>query len=248
MTRTIAIANQKGGVGKTTTAVSLAHDLARRGYSVILADLDAQGNCSACFGLAPTPGLYRLLLGDVALPDVLQEVRPGLQLLASDSSTARLKVALAGEAYREGILAQALEDAPADFVILDTSPGRDLLHDMAHHAAGEIVAAVALDHLALVGVTQELETLQTVREHGHACELVAILPTFWDPVTIESRVNLQRLVDTFGALVLPAVPRTTRLREAPALGLTIWEHLPGDHGAVTAYTRLVERILDHAES
>lgn len=248
MTRIIAIANQKGGVGKTTTAVSLAADLARRGYTVILADLDAQGNASASLGLTPSPALLRLLLDRAPIGELLQEVRPGLQLLASDGSTARLKVALAGEPYRETILARALQDAPADFVLLDCGPGRDLLTDMAHEAAGEIVAPVACDHLALLGITQELETLQAVRAHGHAVEMTAILPTFWDATTTESRVNLQRLVDTFGALVLPAVPRSTRLRELPALGRTIWEHLPGDHPAAVAYTRLTERVLRHDQT
>jgi len=248
MARIIAIANQKGGVGKTTTAVSLAHALAMRGRRVILADLDAQGNVSACFGRQPSPGLFRLLIEAAPLADLLAEVRPGLDLLASDVSTARLKLALAGEPYREAILARALANVSHDFVILDMGPGRDLLHDMAHNAAGEVVAPVAVDHLALVGVGMELATLRAVREHGHAVELTAILPTFWDPITTESRLNLEKLVSTFVDLVLPAVPRTTRLREAPALGLTLWEHLPGDHPACVAYTRLTERVLSHAQA
>ena len=248
MARIIAIANQKGGVGKTTTAVSLAHALAMCGRRVILADLDAQGNVSACFGRQPSPGLYRLLIDGDALADLLTEVRPGLDLLPSDVSTARLKLALAGEPYRESILARALANVSHDFVILDMGPGRDLLHDMAHHAAGEVVAPVALDHLAMVGIAMELETLATERAHSHPVELVGILPQFWDPITTESRVNLEQLVARFGPLVLPAVPRTTRLREAPALALTVWEHMPGDHPACVAYTRLVERVLSHAQA
>ena len=243
----IAIANQKGGVGKTTTAVALAHDLARRGREVVLVDLDAQGNASACFGLAPSPGLYRFMLDTSPAPDLLVEVRPHLWLLPSDASTAELKMALAGKAYRETLLARALQRLTASWVILDTGPSRDIMHDMAHHAADLVIAPVAVDHLALVGVAQELDTLRLVREHGHDAELAAILPTFWDRTTNESRDNLQRLVDTYGELVLPAVPRTVRLREAPAFGLTVWEHLPEDHEACQSYRRLTERMLHYGQ-
>jgi len=242
--RTIAIANQKGGVGKTTTAIALSHDLARRGHSTVLVDLDAQGNAAPCLGLSPGPALYRLLLGLAPLDDLLVEARPNLWFLASDASTAKLKPALAAEAYRETILAKALEPLEAEFCILDTGPSRDVLHDNAHHAASEIITPVALDHLALIGVAQELETLKVVRDHGHAVEMVAILPTFWDATTTESATNLKKLVDTFGDLVLPAVPRTTRLREAPAYGQTLWEYMREDHLAWQAYERLTRRVLD----
>jgi len=241
--RVIAVANQKGGVAKTTTAVTLAHDLARRSHSVILVDLDAQGNVAPCFGLPPSPGLYKLLLSLVPMDDLLVEVRPSLWLLPSDSSTAKLKMILAAEPYRETILARALAVVDADYVILDTGPSRDLLHDNAHHAAEEVICPVAVDHLALIGVAQEMETLKFIRAHGHAVEMAAILPTFWDKTTNESQVNLSKLVEKFGDLVLPAVPRTTRLREAPALGMTIWEYLKPNHSAYRAYQRLTERIL-----
>ena len=242
--RTIAIANQKGGVAKTTTAVTLAHALAQQGHSVVLVDLDAQGNAAPCFGLTPSPALYELRLGLTPLDALLVEVRPSLWLLASDASTAKLKTILAAEAYRETILAKALRQLDADFVILDTGPSRDLLHDNAHHAASEIIVPVGLDHLALIGAAQELEPLKVVRAHGHPVEVIAILPTFWDATTIESSVNLQKLVETFGDLVLPAIPRTTRLREAPALGRTLWEHLPESHPAAQAYIRLTRRVLN----
>ena len=239
----IAIANQKGGVAKTTTAVTLAHDLARRGYSVVLIDLDAQGNVAPCFGLDPSPGLFELMLNLRSLEELLIEVRPSLWFLPSDSSTAKLKTILAAEAYRETVLARKLAPLDAEYVIIDTGPSRDILHDNAHHAASQVIIPAAVDHLALIGVVQEIDSLKTVREHGHPVEVTAILPTFWDTTTIESAVNLKKLVATFGDLVLPAIPRTTRLREAPALGLTLWEHLKNNHPAYLAYQHLTRRVI-----
>ncbi len=244
--RVLAIANQKGGVGKTTTAVTLAHDLARKGHTTVLVDLDAQGNAAACLGLSPAPGLYKLLLGLTPLDELLTEARPGLWFLASDASTAKVKMALAAEPYRESILAKALTPLEADFCLLDCGPSRDLLHDLAHHAAGEVVIPTACDHLSLAGVKQELDSLQLVQEHGHKVACLAVLPTFYDTVTTESQTNLRRLVDAFGPLVLPAIPRATRLREAPAAGLTLWEYLSDGHPACKAYGFLTERVLEGA--
>jgi chromosome partitioning protein len=241
--RTIGVSNQKGGVGKTTTAVALAHDLTRRGFTVCLADLDAQGNASVALGLKPAPGLWRLLMGLATLADVLIEARPNLWLLPGDVTTAELKDSLVGKRYRETVLARALAGLEADFCILDTGPSRDLMHDLAHEAAGEVIIPAQLDHLALVGVAQEMDSLREVREHGHPIEVTAILPTFYDSTTRESAHNLQKLAETFGDLVLPAVPRTTKLREAPAYGRTLWEYLPDDHLAVIRYKSLTRRVL-----
>jgi len=123
--KTIAVANQKGGVGKTTTALALASDLARKGHTVVLVDLDAQGNLSPALGLKPSPGLYRLLLGLATLDELLVEARPSLWLLPGDSNTAKLKTMLAAESYRETILAKALSEPclepPLGLAILDFS-------------------------------------------------------------------------------------------------------------------------------
>ncbi len=242
--KTIAIANQKGGVGKTTTAVSLAHGLANAGKSVVLIDLDPQGNCAPCLRVAPAPGLYRLLLGFAKLEDVLVEVRDNLWLLPSDPSTAELKAILSAKDYKEYILATALEPLDVDYCVLDCAPSRDVLHTSAHHAASQVIVPAGLDFLALAGVVQEFETIKMVRNRGHSVEVSAVLPTFWDRTTNESANNLKELVDRFGDLVMPAVSRCTRLREAPAVGQTIWEYLPEHHQVREAYSRLTRRVLD----
>lgn len=244
MTRYIGVVAEKGGVGKTTTALALSHDLARRGYTVVLCDLDTQGHCARCLGIDPQPGLYNVMTGAVKLADALIEARPGLWLLPGDTSTKELKEKLIERRYRETILARALADIEADFVVIDTGPGRDVLHDNAHHAAGEVIIPAACDYLALVGIRQTFDTLAEVRhEGGHPVEVTAILPTFWDARTKESDTNLTKLRATFGDLVTDAVPRTTKLREAPAYGQTVWEYLPDGHAAALAYRALTTRVL-----
>jgi chromosome partitioning protein len=238
------VANQKGGIGKTTTAVALAHGLARRGYTTVLVDLDAQGNAATCLGLKPGPALLQLVMGLAQINEVLVEARPLLWFIGSDTRTANLKIAIAMQEYeRETVVAKVLRPLECDFVIFDTGPGRDVMHQNAHHAAHEVVIPAAVDHLALIGVGQEFETLKAVREQGHDIEVTAILPTFYDQVTRESAHNLQELSATFGDLVLPPVPRYVKLREAPAYGRTVWEHIHKDHPVALAYQGLIERVL-----
>ena len=244
MTRTILLANQKGGTAKTTSAIALSHDLAQRGHTVVLIDLDAQGNLSSALGVKPSPSLYQVLLGLTKLSDALIEVHPDLWLLGGDKSTKELKEILVGKPYRETILSRTLAPVESDFIILDTGPSRDLMHDNAHHAADQVIVPCALDFLAMAGLAQEVESLKEVREHGHKIELLAVLPVFFEQVTNESRRNLQALTTKFGSLVLPAVPRTVLLREAPSYGKTIWEYLPATHKACAAYKRLTERVLN----
>lgn len=244
MTRFIGIVAEKGGVGKTTTAVTLAHDLARRGHVVCLIDLDTQGHLARCLGLPQQPGLFNVMTGRVRLADALVEARPNLWLLPGDPSTKELKELLIQRRYRETILARALADIDAAFVVIDTGPGRDILHDNAHHAVNEVVIPVSCDYLALVGVQQTFDTLAEVRnDGGHPVEVTAILPTFYDKTTKESDTNRAKLRATFGDLVLDAIPRTTKLREAPAFGQTLWEYLPAGHAAALAYRKLTARVL-----
>lgn len=246
-----ATTNQKGGVGKTTTAIALAHGLARLGRTVVLVDLDAQGNAAAALGQQPAPGVTQLLLEGRPIADLCLEIRPNFWLLPGDPSTARLKTELA-LSFAEGrrtpdLLARALADLDVQHVIIDTGPSRDLLHNLVYHAADNLVIPTTLDFLGLVGVAQQFESLDDVRRSApptaarQPLEVIGILPTFWDATTNESEVNLRQLVKTFGDLVVPAIPRTTRLREAPARGLTPWEILPAKK--LAGYQALLGRLV-----
>ena len=248
--KVITIANQKGGVGKTTTTVNLAHGLAQRGKVVVMFDLDAQGNAATCFGVEPADDLHRLILRNEPLRNVVTQVRKRLWLIRSNGSTELVNRALITTDYREYVLRDIIrDDIPrADYVLLDTAPSRSMLNTNAHHAADEVIIPAKLDHLALIGVAQETETLKIVRQHGHEVDVLAILPTFFDKITKETELNYRRLAERFGNLVLPAVPASTRLREASRKGKTAWEYLdPSRHSEILkAYERLIERVLEGA--
>jgi chromosome partitioning protein len=234
-----AVTTQKGGVGKTTAAIALSHGLARAGHTAVLVDLDAQGNAAAALGRQPAPHVTRLLLERAPVADLCVEIRPNFWLLPGDASTAALKTALHGRPL--GALAAALADLDVDHIVIDTSPSRDLLHTLAYHAADRLVIPTTLDYLGMVGVAQQFESLADMRAAGKALEVTGLLPTFWDSTTNESERNLRALVERFGDLVVPAIPRATKLREGPARGLTPWEILPASK--LAGYQVLVERTL-----
>jgi len=245
--RIVAIANQKGGTAKTTTAVNLAARLAMLGREVVLIDLDSQGSASACLGLVPSPGVHQWLIGGADFDAVTVEIRPHLRLLASDASTAKAELSLAGEDYRHEVLADRLAHVNgAEYIILDCAPSRGLLHVAAHHAADLAIIPVQVDHLAVVGCMQEMSAIDAVRKRGHVIEVLAILPTFFESVTLESTQNLAELRRLFGDLVADPIPRATKVREASAYGHTVFEHLATGHPVCVAYRKLGERVLKNA--
>ncbi len=228
MHTTLAILNQKGGVGKTTTAVTLATGLARSGYRVLLVDLDTQGNVADCLGLSHGDDLRRLLSPDLRCP-LQQAITPTgvtrLDVIRSDKSTTALKQTLAGVTMREYVLADVLEEAPYDVILLDCAPSADLLHFAALVAADYLLIPTRLDKLAVNGVRDALQTLAALKRISH-CQVAGILPTFYERVTLESHEQLIHLAQTFGKLVLPPIPQDTQCRVASRYGKTLWEYSP----------------------
>ena len=223
---TLAILNQKGGVGKTTTAVTLAHGLALSGLRVLLVDLDAQGNVADALGLEKHGDLYRLLFdgsGSVAQ----RSGRDGLDVILGDKSTVEAKQRLTGMNFREMALRAALDQVRGyDVCVLDVAPGVDVLQVAALVACDKFLIPVALDHLAVVGAADALASAVGLAKYTHCGTLAGVLPTFWERQTREGQVQLETLVEQFGNLVWPPVPRDTKAREAAAEGLTLWEYAP----------------------
>jgi len=243
---TIAIANQKGGVGKTTTAVNLAHGLALKHHNVLLVDLDPQGQCAPHLGMEQEPGLFNLLVADLPLRDVVRTTgRANLWLLPGNKRTKTAETLMVIEAKGVGTLQSVLgEKVNGDrlhYLILDTAPSVGGIQENALYACDLLLVPTSLDHLGLKGLTEILKTLRAVNRP--AAPKVWILPTFYDEVTRESRVNLAHLQETFGELVLTPIHRATVLRECPAVGRTIFEHAP-ESRAAEEYARLVWEVLD----
>jgi chromosome partitioning protein len=232
MTKTtiITVANQKGGVGKTTTAVTLAHGLAQQNYRILLVDLDSQGNVADSLGLEAGDDLHRLLFPGLTQP--LAQVtrssgRPNLDVIRSNKKTVPLKLALSGVDFREFVLTQALQQTDYDAILIDCPPSVDLFQTAALVAADYLLIPTQLDQLAVKGVLDVMHSLAAIQQTSQSgCMLAGVIPTFYDRVTNESHGQLMHLAKTFQKKVFPPIPLDTKCRESTRYGQTLWEYAP----------------------
>jgi chromosome partitioning protein len=244
--RRIAILNQKGGTGKTTTAVNLAAGVAERGHEVLLVDTDAQGNVGASLGIRGPKTLYHVLVEGADPIDVSVPVRKNLDVITSDATLAAAEIWLAQQdvEIRSRVLLQRLNLMQVTrryaYVVLDCGPSLNLLNQNALTYADEVVIPVTCDYLALVGVKQVLQTIKDVQRHlSHAVRVSAVLPTFYDGRTRLAREAYTTLRGHFRAKCLDPIRRSTGLAEAPANRKTIFEYDPDSNGA-SDYKRVVD--------
>ncbi len=244
--RKIAVTLSKGGVGKTTTALNLAHGLAMTGERVLLVDADTQGQAAAALGAAPERGFANILSGNAPPDDALTVVRKNLSLLAGGQQLAAAKGVIAGRGdggvYAVSDALDSLE-ANYDYCIVDTAPGWDQLTVSVLFFAAEVIAPVALDAMALQGLAQFVKSIEPVKRH-HTLSL-AILPTFFDRRVKKSEEILGQLKKHFKANMLEAIRYNVRLAEAPGYGKTIFEFDKNSPGAID-YAKLVEHIRNGA--
>jgi chromosome partitioning protein len=248
--RTIAIANQKGGVGKTTTAINLAAALSADGRRVLLLDLDPQGNASTGLGVYRRdrePGTYQVLTGDLKLESAIRTgVLERLDLLVAEPGLAGLEIELVSQPRREYRLRDTLKPALSryDFVLIDCPPSLGLLTLNGLVAATSVLIPLQCEYFALEGLSQILRTVSLVRQQlNPSLSIEGVLLTMHD-----RRNNLSDLVAAdvrgfMGAQVLQTViPRSVRISEAPSHGqpiLTYDARSPGSH----AYIRLAGELL-----
>lgn len=249
MGRTIAIANQKGGVGKTTTAVNVAVALGDLGQRVLVVDLDPQANATSGLGVdyrILDLGSYEAIIGDAHPVDAIQPaVREGVDLLPATPNLAGANVELVELDRREFRLADALAliRDDYDYVIIDCPPSLGLLTVNALAAADEVLIPVQTEFYALQGIDQLLDTINLVRERlQERLTILGAVMTMFDDENRLARTIFNDVYRTFPHRVFRVViPRHPALAEAPSLGLSIFEHSRTSHGA-RAYRRLAKEI------
>lgn len=252
MTQTIiAVVNQKGGVGKTTTSINLAAELANDKKSVLLVDLDPQGNATSGLGLAKTEAkhtTYDILCNGINLADSVHQTHVAqLFVVPANANLAGAEVELVGREEREFTLKQALEQAAYDYIIIDCPPSLGLLTINGLTAATTVLIPVQTEYFALEGLSQLLDTVQAVRGSTNPhLELMGVALTMYDKRNSLSEQVQAEVAKYFGdKLFKTVIPRNVRLAEAPSYGRTIYEHDRWSKGA-RAYKSLAKEVKQRA--
>jgi chromosome partitioning protein len=244
--RKIAVQNLKGGTGKTTSSINVAHALARRGRKVLLIDADVQGNVAASLGLGrPQATLYNLLLEDLVWSACVVSARENLDVIPADSTLAVAEIQLAGLPRREETLAIRLRGVTGyDYVIVDSGPTLSLLHQNVLLFADELLIPISTEYLAMLGAQQIFQSLAFLKKYfDRAPRVAGIIPTFFDQRTNISVEVADAINQAYSQLcpVLPSIPVDTKVSQASAKKKTLFEHAPTSRAA-EAYLRLAEQI------
>ena len=254
MGKIIAITNQKGGVGKTTTSVNLAASLAATQHSVLLVDLDPQGNATMGCGIEKNDVEYSscsLLLDDIRFSEaVLSPEALGFDLIASNADLTAAEVELMGVEEREQRLANALEAGSAgyEYILIDCPPSLNLLTLNALVAADSVLIPMQCEYYALEGLSALLDTLSQVRKSVNPkLNLEGLLRTMYDPRSRLTREVSNQLVNHFeDRLFRTVIPRNIRLAEAPSHGLPVIKYDKSSKGAL-AYLALASEMVRRDE-
>jgi len=252
-TKVICIANQKGGVGKTTTAVSLAHGLSQKGRRVLLIDLDPQGQSATALGRNPEPGAFYLLtMGSTPQETTFVQSwvrfsgREGLYLLPGDQQTMAAQTVLNAQDKPISAIRQSIQRFFKDglhYILFDTAPSVGGIQERAVWAADLVIVPTATEFLSADGVSKVLRMMSILQEKKNwRGNLLGILPTFYDEQTRESKATMEKLQEKFDASVLPPIHRSTLLRECAAEGKTIFE-MDGLCRAAKQYQALTQHVM-----
>ncbi|MEV0198010.1 ParA family protein [Nonomuraea sp. NPDC050691] len=252
--RVIAVANQKGGVGKTTTSVNIAAALSMNGQRVLVVDLDPQGNASTALATehrGDVPDVYQVLVDDLPMADIVKQVpdMPGLYCAPATIDLAGAEIELVSLVAREARLRRALSayEAELDYIIIDCPPSLGLLTVNALVAAEEVMIPIQCEYYALEGLGQLLRNVDLIKAHlNPTLRLSTIVLTMYDGRTRLASQVAEEVRAHFGDTVLSTViPRSVRLSEAPSYGQSVMTYDPGSSGAM-AYMDAAREIAYRA--
>ncbi|MCI8469836.1 MAG: ParA family protein [Eggerthellaceae bacterium] len=250
-TKIVAIINQKGGVGKSTTAINLAAALGEMGKQVLLVDLDPQGNCSSGLGIEKgnvENCIYDVLLNDLPIEEVIiPDVCPGLDIAPATINLAGAEVELVSEMARENRLKDAVGSMRGkyDFIFIDCPPSLGLLTVNALVAADKLLIPIQCEFYALEGVTKLLDSMKRVKSRlNPSLDIFGVLLTMYDSRTTLSKQVVDEVRGYFGRDVFDTpIPRTVKLSEAPSFGMPITEYDPKGKGSI-AYIELAKEVIN----
>ena len=247
----VAIINQKGGVGKSTTAINLSAALGEMGKQVLLVDLDPQGNSSSGLGIEKNKinqCVYDILLNDISIKEVIiPDVCEGLDLVPATINLAGAEVELVSEMARENRLKDAVGSMRGkyDYVFIDCPPSLGLLTVNALVAADKLLIPIQCEFYALEGVTKLLESMKRVKSRlNPSLDIFGVLLTMYDGRTTLSKQVVDEVKRYFGKTVFDTlIPRTVKLSEAPSFGLPITQYDPQGKGSLS-YINLAKEVIN----
>ncbi len=253
MSKTIAILNQKGGVGKTTTAINLGSYLSKAGHNVLLVDFDPQGNATSGLGI-DKKGLdntsYQILMDGLNAESAIKETNlTGLYIIPANENLAAAETELGNHQQRELLLGQALQSLNYDYILIDCPPSLGLLTINALAAANYLLIPVQAEYYAMEGLGQLMEVFKRVKQALNPnLEILGLVLTMYDKRTALADNVLAELKKHFSTQIFTTIiPRNVRLAEAPSFGMPISEHDKWSKGA-RAYKNLAREISKRLEA